>query len=182
MWYSLTGTLSPYKVDDAIGFITHELNRGSKLPLTLYISTIGGAFYEGLRLYDFLKSIPITVETVTFSGLDVAGLLAFLAGEKRIAISNCLFEVYVGIYHVKPDEVPLHYHQRRLEATKIVDDKIIRIIAEETGKTSEEIEKMYQTGKTFSAEEARDFGITHIVTDTFPVYTPPKKPEEPIKN
>ncbi len=185
MWFSLTGALVPLLVSDAINFITNHINNGSKAPVTLYIAASAGEFIDGLRLYDFLKAIPNSVETVAYGYLDSTSLLAYLAGDKRIALPHALFDTYVGVFRMEPHEAPLSYHQGLLNMHKTIEEKMQQIIAEETGKTKKEIERVIHSENVFSAEQARDFGIVHLISDTLPVCAPPEpqeEPEEPVKN
>ena len=71
-----------------------------KKKIILLISTTGGSVFHGISLYNYLKGIPIEIETHNFGSVDSIGNIIFLAGMKRFSVPDARFLMHpvVGMF------------------------------------------------------------------------------------
>jgi ATP-dependent protease ClpP protease subunit len=62
--------------------------------LYLLMSSDGGSIEEALSLYNLISTLPTTVTTVNMGQIASAGLLPFLAGDKRLACQHSYFHFH----------------------------------------------------------------------------------------
>lgn len=79
----------------AVGYVIrgiHLLEKDSlDLPITLIINTNGGSVYDGLALYDVLRSSPCEIVTVGMGKVMSMGCDLILAGDVKRAYPNTSF-------------------------------------------------------------------------------------------
>ncbi|GFI64964.1 ATP-dependent Clp protease proteolytic subunit [Lachnospiraceae bacterium] len=129
--------------------------------IQLYINSPGGSISAGLAIYDTMRYIRCDVATICI-GLAAsfgAFLLAGGARGKRMALPNAEIMIH---------QPAIHGNGIQGQATdiKIVSDHILksrerlnRILAENTGKTEEEILEATDRDHYLSADEALKFGL-----------------------
>lgn len=135
--------------------------------IRLYINSPGGSISAGLSIYDTMQYIRCDVSTfcVGLAASFGAFLLAGGARGKRIALPNSEILIH---------QPAIHGNGIQGQATdiKIVSDHIQKnklrlntILAENTGKSVEEIALATERDHYMSAEEALDFGIIDMVLE-----------------
>lgn len=136
--------------------------------IQLYINSPGGSIPAGLAIYDTMTYIKCDVSTICLGMAASFGafLLAGGAKGKRMALPNAEIMIH---------QPAIHGNGVQGQATdiKIVSDHIQKskrrlnqILAENTGKTVEEIEAATERDNYLSASEALDFGlIDKIITE-----------------
>lgn len=135
--------------------------------IRLYINSPGGSISAGLSIYDTMQYIRCDVCTfcVGLAASFGAFLLAGGARGKRIALPNSEILIH---------QPAIHGNGIQGQATdiKIVSDHIQKnklrlntILAENTGKSVEEIALATERDHYMSAEEALDFGIIDMVLE-----------------
>lgn len=100
IWYTLTGTIDPKVVNDAIFWINGQLYSHPVKKLIFIISSTGGDIDSSIRLHDYLVSLPIEVTTCGFGQVDSAAINVFLAGDIRLCLPNCRFRIHAGNFHI----------------------------------------------------------------------------------
>jgi ATP-dependent Clp protease protease subunit len=168
-WYTITGN-----IDASVGqaFFTYVNGQIYKTPIKrmkLMISSGGGDIDTAIRMYHYIKALPIEVETIGFSQIDSAANLIFLAGKTRVAIKGCRFFLHEGTFRITVPETALHVHEETLGVLKELLTRSINIIAQETGKKIEEIRSVLLESKILTDEEAKEYGIVHTIVDKLPL-------------
>ena len=134
--------------------------------ISLYINSPGGSVSAGFAIYDTMQYIKCDVSTICI-GLAAsfgAFLLAGGAKGKRIALPNAEIMIHQPAIHGKGI-------QGQATDIKIMSDHIQKskqrlnsILAENTGKSLEEIVLATERDNYMSAKEALEFGlIDHII-------------------
>jgi len=136
--------------------------------IQLYINSPGGSISAGFAIYDTMQYIKCDVSTICV-GLAAsfgAFLLAGGAKGKRMALPNAEIMIH---------QPAIHGNGVQGQATdiKIVSDHILKnrqhlneILAENTGKTIEEIADATERDNYLSAAEALDFGLIDKVIES----------------
>lgn len=128
--------------------------------IRLYINSPGGSISAGLAIYDTMQYIRCDVSTICL-GLAAsfgAFLLAGGARGKRMALPNAEIMIHQpaisgGVGGQATDIRIVSDHIQRSKR------RLNRIMAENTGKTEEEIAAATERDNYMSAQEALEFGI-----------------------
>lgn len=135
--------------------------------IQLYINSPGGSITAGFAIYDTMQYIKCDVSTICI-GLAASFGAFLLAGGtkgKRIALTNSEIMIH---------QPAIHGGSVQGQATdiKIMSDHILksrmrlnRILAENTGKTIEEIAADTERDHYMSAEEALKYGLIDKILD-----------------
>ena len=131
--------------------------------ISFYINSPGGSITAGLAIYDTMRYIRCDVSTICI-GLAASFGAFLLAGGtkgKRFALPNSEIMIHqpaVEKIGGKATDIPIY-------SEKLQQDKrrLNRILAENTGRTEEEIWRDTERDHFMSAEEAKEYGIIDTV-------------------
>lgn len=128
----------------------------------LYINSPGGSVSAGLGIYDTMNHIKPDVGTVCV-GL-AASMGAFLlssgAKGKRICLPNSEVMIHQPLGGTQGQATDMEIACKHILRTK---ERLNRIIAENSGKTIEEVAKDTDRDNWLTAEEAKEYGLVDIV-------------------
>ena len=139
--------------------------------LNILISSPGGSVFHGLSLYNYLKGLPIEINTFNFGSVDSIGVIIFCAGQKRYSVPHSRFLIHGVKFNINGqismDEKQIEEHLKSL----IIDQQnIARVIADTTGKPMHKIEEDMHNRTTLNPNEAKDYGLVHeIKSDLLPL-------------
>jgi ATP-dependent Clp protease protease subunit len=154
----LTGEINDQVADLVVAQMLYLENKDSSKDISLYINSPGGSVSAGLAIYDTMNYIKCDVSTICI-GL-AASMGAFLlssgAKGKRYALPNSEIMIHQ----------PLGGAQGQASDIKIQADHIIKtkyrlnkILAKNSGKPFEEVEKDTDRDNYLSAEDAKEYGL-----------------------
>ena len=135
--------------------------------IQLYINSPGGSVTAGFAIYDTMQYIKCDVSTICI-GLAAsfgAFLLAGGAKGKRIALPNAEIMIHQPAIHgngVQGQATDIKIVSDHMQKSK---QRLNRILAENTGKTIEEIAKDTERDNYMSAEEALKYGLIDKIID-----------------
>jgi ATP-dependent Clp protease protease subunit len=169
IWYTLTGLIDQNSAQQFIAWVNNQLYSQSVEKLKFLISSGGGDTDSAIRIYSYLKALPIEVETIGFGQIDSAANIIFLAGKERNAVEGCRFLLHEGTFNIGMPNAPLRNHEETLIFFRELFRKHIEILARETKKKPDEIRKILSEGAIMTAEEAKSFGIAYNVIQKLPL-------------
>ena len=126
--------------------------------ICIYINSPGGSVSAGMAIYDTMKYIRPDISTIAIGMAASMGAFLLSAGTKgkRYALPNAEIMIHQ----------PLGGAQGQAEDIRIHADHILRtrarlnsIIAENTGKSIEEVSKDTDRDNYMTAEEATEYGL-----------------------
>ena len=132
--------------------------------IVLYINSPGGSITAGMAIYDTMNYIKCDVSTVCVGMAASMGAFLLAAGAKgkRLALPNSEIMIHQ----------PLGGMQGQATDIKIHADRIIRmrrtlneILAKQTGRPVEEIERDTERDNFLSAAQAKEYGLIDEVID-----------------
>lgn len=136
--------------------------------IQLYINSPGGSIAAGLAIYDTMQFVKCDVSTICLGMAASFGAFLLAGGTKgkRMALPNA--EIMIHQPAISGNGV-----KGQATDIKIVSDHILqskkklnRILAENTGKSIDEIEAATERDHYLSAEEALNFGlIDKVITE-----------------
>lgn len=157
----LNGEVSDESAGSVIAQLLFLEARDPAKDIQLYINSPGGSVSAGFAIYDTMQYIKCDVATICV-GLAAsfgAFLLAGGAKGKRMALPNAeimIHQVAVGGNGIQGRASDIRIAAQQLERSK---RRINRILAENTGKTIDEIERDTDRDYYMSAEEGRKYGL-----------------------
>lgn len=152
-------------VNTLISLIEAKIREGVK-NFKILISSPGGTVFHGISAYNFLKGIPVEIETYNFGTIDSIATVIYCAGSKRFCVPNARFLIH-GIGWNPPGGVRFEEKQlkEQLKSLEIDRENIAKILAENCEKTQAEIEKTMFEGTTLNPGQAKQFGLVHEISE-----------------
>ena len=133
--------------------------------IQFYINSPGGSVTAGMAIYDTMQYIKCDVSTVCIGMAASMGafLLSGGAKGKRFALPNAEIMIHQPLGGAKGQATEIQIASEHILKTK---KKLNEILAMNTGKPLEIIEKDTDRDNYMTAEEAKEYGlIDHIVTN-----------------
>lgn len=159
-----TGEVNAENCNDLIEQLMYLENSGEHEQITLYINSPGGEVTSGLAVYDYIQLMHSPVRTVCIGTAASMGAILFLAGEQREMLSHSKIMIHDPSYNsgnyggMKPHEI-----QEMAADLSKTRDVLCKIIAERSGKSLKEIEKITMKDTYYTADEAVEFGLANKI-------------------
>lgn len=145
---------------EAIRLINELHVENSKKPIEFVINSGGGTCYDGLALYDKLRSCECEILMIGTGVVGSMALMIYLAGDQRKLTENTRLlnhQMTSGEEGVRVTDMAIDFKE-----TSALDNIMLEIISERTGITVSKLRKDITNGdKWISAEEAVDEGYAH---------------------
>lgn len=133
--------------------------------IQLYINSPGGSVTSGFAIYDTMKYIKCDVATICV-GLAASFGAFLLAGGtpgKRMALPNAEIMIHQPAIHGNGIQGPASDIRIMSDYMQKNKQRLNRILAENTGRTIDEIERDTDRDNFMSAEEALKYGLIDSV-------------------
>ena len=130
--------------------------------IQMYINSPGGSVTAGKAIYDTMQYIKCDVSTICIGMAASMGafLLAGGAKGKRYALPNAEVMIHQPSGGARGQATDIRIHAENILRTKA---KLNQILAENTGKPVEEVERDTERDNFMSAEEAKAYGLIDAV-------------------
>ena len=153
----MSGEIDSEMADD-IGRRILLLNMMNDRPIDLIINSSGGNIASGLRILDDMAGSPAEIHTICPQKAYSMAAIIFSAGKKRYMYPHAklLLHEPQADNIMSADLSSLKNMSAEMTGYKNDTD---RILAENTGKSIEEIRNVTDTVTVFTAQEAIDFGL-----------------------
>ncbi|MDR3311897.1 MAG: ATP-dependent Clp protease proteolytic subunit [Spirochaetaceae bacterium] len=140
------------------------LESESKKPIHLFIDSPGGDVDAGYAIFDMIRFIGASVWTIGMGLVASAGALILLAAprERRIALPNSHYLIHQPLGGYKGVATDIEIHALEIEKMR---KKINVLIAAETGKPLEVVEKDTDRDHWLNAAEAMEYGLVSRIAE-----------------
>ena len=130
--------------------------------IQFYINSPGGSVTAGMAIYDTMNYVKCDVSTICIGMAASMGAFLLSAGAKgkRMALPNAEIMIHQPLGGAQGQTTDMQIHVGRMLRIK---DQLNRILAENTGKPLEIIQRDTERDHFMSAEEARDYGLVDQV-------------------
>ncbi len=130
--------------------------------IMLYINSPGGSVTAGMAIYDTMQYVKPQVATVCIgmAASMAAVLLSSGAKGKRIALPNSEIMIHQALGGAKGQTTDVLIQAEQLKKCK---DKLNRILAENCGKSFEQLEADCERDHYMSAQDALEYGIVDAI-------------------
>lgn len=155
-------------IDDAVAnLVVAQLlylnTEDKKSPIQMFINSPGGNVSAGLAVYDTMKHIDAPIHT-TCTGIAASmGAILLSAGERghRSALPHSRIMIHQpwGGFQGPASDIAI-------QAEEVIKTKkqLNELLAENTGRLLEDVERDTDRDKFFSAQEAKEYGLIDEVT------------------
>ena len=132
--------------------------------IQFYINSPGGSVTAGMAIYDTMRYIKCDVATICVGMVASMGAFLLSAGTKgkRLALPNAEIMIHQPSAGTQGQITDMAIHMKRLQTIK---ERMNRIMAENTGRSIEEVTAACERDNFMTAEEALAFGLVDRVLD-----------------
>ena len=132
--------------------------------IQFYINSPGGSVTAGMAIYDTMRYIKCDVATICVGMAASMGAFLLSAGTKgkRMALPNAEIMIHQPSAGTQGQITDMAIHMKRLQTIK---ERMNRILAENTGRTIEEVTAACERDNFMSSQEALEFGLVDRVLD-----------------
>ena len=158
----LSGEIDDAVANTVVAQLIYLEGKDPAKDISLYINSPGGSVSAGMAIYDTMNYIKCDVSTISvgFSASMGAFLLAAGTKGKRYALKNSEIMIHQVLGGAQGQASDVKIHAEQLLKTKA---KMNRILAENTGKPIEVIERDTDRDNYLTADEALAYGIVDKV-------------------
>ena len=132
--------------------------------IQFYINSPGGSVTAGMAIYDTMQYIKCDVATICVGMAASMGAFLLSAGTKgkRMALPNAEIMIHQPSAGTQGQITDMAIHMKRLQTIK---ERMNRIMAENTGRSIEEVTAACERDNFMSSQEALEFGLVDRVLD-----------------
>ena len=126
--------------------------------IQMYINSPGGSVTAGMAIYDTMQYVKCDVSTICIGLAASMGAFLLAAGTKgkRLALPNAEIMIHQPSAGTQGQITDMALHLKRLE---VVKSRMNRILAENTGKSVEQVTADCERDNFMTAEEAKEYGL-----------------------
>ena len=126
--------------------------------IQFYINSPGGSVTAGMAIYDTMQYVKCDVSTICIGMAASMGAFLLAAGAKgkRLALPNAEIMIHQPLGGTQGQTTDMQIHVERMLRIKA---RMNRLLAENTGKPLDIIERDTERDNFMSAEEARAYGL-----------------------
>ncbi len=140
------------------------LESESNDPIYIYINSPGGDVDAGYAMFDMVRFISCDVYMVGMGLVASAAALLYVAVplERRLALPNSTYLIHQPMSGMQGVATDIEIHARQIEKLR---KKLDALLAQQTGKSLQEISRDTERDYWLDAEEAKAYGlVSKIVT------------------
>ena len=126
--------------------------------IQFYINSPGGSVTDGMAIYDTMQYIKCDVSTICVGMAASMGAFLLSAGAKgkRLALPNAEIMIHQPSAGTQGQITDMAIHLERLETIK---KRMNQILADNTGKSVEQVTADCERDNFMTAEEAKEYGL-----------------------
>ena len=130
--------------------------------IQLYINSPGGSLTDGMAIYDTMQYIKCDVSTICVGMAASMGAFLLSSGTKgkRLALPNAEIMIHQPSAGTQGQVTDMAIHMRRME---LIKKRLNNILAQNTGKSVEEVTAACERDNFMTAEEAKEYGLVDKV-------------------
>ena len=132
--------------------------------INLYINSPGGSVFSGFAIYDTMQYIKCDVSTICIGMAASMGAFLLAGGTKgkRLALPNSQIMIHQPSGGAQGQETEIRIAAENILKTR---NRLNRILAENTGKPIEEIDRDTERDNYMNAQEALAYGLIDKVVE-----------------
>jgi ATP-dependent Clp protease, protease subunit len=154
----ISGPIEDYTANLIVAQLLFLAAEDPKKDIQIYINSPGGSVTAGLAIVDTMNFIKPDVSTVCVGLAASMGSVILSAGQKgkRFALPNSEVMIHQPWGGVQGQATDIEINARHILATR---DRLNKMLAKNTGKPLDQVEKDVDRDFYMTAEEAKKYGI-----------------------
>ena len=160
----LSGEIDDAVANTVVAQLIYLEGKDPTKDISLYINSPGGSVSSGMAIYDTMNYVKCDVSSICIGLAASMGAFLLAAGAKgkRFALKNSEIMIHQPLGGAQGQASDIKIHAEHILKTK---DKLNRILAANTGKPLEIIERDTDRDNFLSADEALAYGLIDRVYD-----------------
>lgn len=161
----LSGEINDQVANSVVAQLIYLEGKNPDKDIFMYINSPGGSVSAGLAIYDTMNYIKCDVSTICIGMAASMGafLLSGGAKGKRYALPNAEIMIHQPLGGAKGQATEIQIAAEHILKTR---KKLNEILAKNTGRPLDEIERDTERDNYMSAEEAKEYGlIDGVITE-----------------
>lgn len=160
----LSGEIDDVSANIVIAQLIYLESKDADKDICLYINSPGGSVTAGMGIYDTMNYIKCDVSTVCVGMAASMGafLLSSGAKGKRFALRNSEVMIHQPLGGAQGQASDIEIVAKHIMRTK---EKMIKILAKNSGQPEDKIERDVDRDNYMSAEEALEYGLIDAIYD-----------------
>ncbi len=154
----LSGEIDDATANTVVAELIYLEGKDPDKDISIYINSPGGSVTAGLAIYDTMNYVKCDVSTICIGMAASMGAFLLSSGKKgkRFALPNSEIMIHQPLGGAQGQASDI-----KIQADHIlkIKDKLNKILAENTGKPIEQLEKDTDRDNYLSAEEALEYGL-----------------------
>ena len=154
----ITGEINDALANTVVAQLLYLEAKAPQKDITIYINSPGGSVTAGLAIYDTMNYVSCDVNTICIGMAASMGAFLLSSGTKgkRFSLPSSEIMIHQPLGGAQGQASDIKIQAEHILATK---KKLNTILAKNTGKTFEELERDTDRDNYLSAEEALCYGI-----------------------
>ena len=154
----LTGEINDAVADTVVAQLIYLEGKDPNKDICLYINSPGGSVTAGLAIYDTMNYIKCDVSTICIGLAASMGAFLLSSGTKgkRYALPNSEIMIHQPLGGAQGQASDIKIQAEHIIKTK---NRLNRILAENSGKPVEQLEKDTDRDNYLSAQDAKEYGL-----------------------
>ena len=154
----LTGEINDAVADTVVAQLIYLEGKDSSKDISLYINSPGGSVTAGLAIYDTMNYIKCDVSTICIGLAASMGAFLLSSGTKgkRYALPNSEIMIHQPLGGAQGQASDIKIQAEHIIKTK---HRLNSILAQNSGKPIEQVEKDMDRDNYLSAEAAKEYGL-----------------------
>ena len=154
----VNGEIEPTMANSIVAQLLFLESENPNAEISMYINSPGGDVSAGWAIMDTMQYIKAPVSTIGMGLVASMGSVLLAAGEKgkRFVLPNTQIMIHQPLAGAQGQITDMAIHMKRLETIKA---RMNRILAENTGKSVEEITEACERDNFMTSDEAVEFGL-----------------------
>lgn len=149
-------------INTLMNAVDEQMKRGTT-DFIILVSSPGGSVLHGLSAYNYLKGLPVKITTHNFGSVDSIGVVLFCAGSNRLSVPQARFLLHGVSAAFRNERLEEPQLEERLKGLRIDIENVAKVIAENSGKTADEIAKAMLERTTLNPQQAKSWGLVHDI-------------------
>ncbi len=139
-------------------------SQDSEKDISLYINSPGGSVTDGMAIYDTMNYIKCDVSTICVGMAASMGAFLLSSGTKgkRICLPNAEVMIHQPLGQTQGQATEIEIAAKHILQTK---EKLNKILADNCGRTVEELAKDTDRDNWLTAQQALEYGLVDKVID-----------------
>lgn len=154
----LTGEITDAVADTVVAQLIYLEGKDPQKDICLYVNSPGGSVTAGLAIYDTMNYIKCDVSTICIGLAASMGAFLLSSGTKgkRYALPNSEIMIHQPLGGAQGQASDIKIQADHILKTKT---RLNKILAKNSGKPLEQVEKDTDRDNYLSAEEAKEYGL-----------------------